>query len=104
MILAAKTIAGVAIAALALFLLDRFALWLERRGWLYYRYKKPTSSAAGNMLRALQAIYEPDKQYVIEVLQQQHVSEQHAGDPLDDDEEDVGEEEENFKDNPGRFE
>jgi len=99
MILAAKIGAGVAIAALALLLLDRFALWLERHDLLYYRHKKPTSSPAGNMLRALQAIYEPDKQYVIEVLQQQHVSEQHAADPLDDDEEE--EEEEDPEVNPG---
>ena len=29
---------------LALFLLDRFALWMERRGWIYYRKVKPKGS------------------------------------------------------------
>lgn len=103
MILAAKTIAGVAIAALALFLLDRFALWLERHDLLYYRYKKRTSSTIGNMLQALQVIYEPDKQYVIEEHQQEHARQQHAGDPLDDEEDEEEGDDENFDDKLGHL-
>jgi hypothetical protein len=26
--------------------LSRLGLWLEKRGWLFYKHKKPTSSAA----------------------------------------------------------
>src|SRR6516162_9391259 len=31
-------------AVVVVFGLDRLGLWLEDRGWLYYRRKKPTSS------------------------------------------------------------
>lgn len=49
--------------------LDRLALWLERRGWLYYRHRRPTSGPRTAML-ALQSILEPDKQHVVESQRQ----------------------------------
>jgi hypothetical protein len=40
-----KAARTVAIGLVAAFVsLDRLCLWLEDRGWLYYRRKKPTSS------------------------------------------------------------
>ena len=30
----------------AVYGLHRLGLWLEKRGWLFYKHKKPTSSAA----------------------------------------------------------
>jgi len=31
-------------AAIALFVLDRLALWMDDRGWLYYRKRRPDPS------------------------------------------------------------
>jgi hypothetical protein len=44
--------------------LDRLGLWLEARGWLYYRKKQPTSSPM-SALFALQKVIEPQVEHVI---------------------------------------
>ena len=48
----------------ALRFLDRLGLWLEDRGWLFYKKKKPSSSALGSLV-ALQQFLEPGVQHVI---------------------------------------
>jgi len=48
----------------ALWLLDRLGLWLEERGWLYYRRKKPTSSPLSSLV-ALHQFIEPSVEHVI---------------------------------------
>jgi hypothetical protein len=55
-------------AAAALYGLHRLALWLEDRGWLYYRRKKPQSSAAALWV-GLQQFIEPGVRHVREVRQ-----------------------------------
>jgi hypothetical protein len=47
----------------ALFGLDRLALWLEDRGWLYYRRKKPASSPLSSLV-ALQQYLESGVKHV----------------------------------------
>jgi predicted aminopeptidase len=46
--------------------LDRLGLWLEPRGWLYYRHKKPTSSPASAWV-GLHQLIEPGARYAREV-------------------------------------
>jgi hypothetical protein len=53
---------------IAIFWFDRFCLWLEDRGWLYYRNKKPTSSA-GSVFVAMQQFIEPKVKHVVQVKQ-----------------------------------
>jgi hypothetical protein len=53
----------------ALFGLDRLCLWLEDRGWLYYRRKRPSSSPLGAWV-ALQQFLEPTVRHVHEVGQE----------------------------------
>jgi hypothetical protein len=59
---------GVALLAVAaaLYGLDRLGLWLEDRGWLYYRRKKPASSPLG-MWVGMQQLLEPGVKHVREV-------------------------------------
>ena len=68
-------------ALLILVGLDRVGLWMERRGWLYYRRVKPSSSSLGNAFLELQSILEPSKQHVIEVRLEDHDEEADSGDP-----------------------
>ena len=65
-------ICGVVVLAIpaALFGLDRLCLWLEERGWLYYRKRKPTSSAASAWV-AMQQFIEPGVKHVVQVKQEQ---------------------------------
>lgn len=47
----------------ALYWLDRFGLWLEDRGWLYYRRKKPSSSRLSGLV-VLQEFVEPSVKHI----------------------------------------
>jgi hypothetical protein len=56
----------------ALFGLDRLGLWLEDRGWLYYRRRKPTRSPMSGFL-AMQQFIEPGIRHVVEhVVEAKH--------------------------------
>jgi hypothetical protein len=75
----------VALAAIAvLFALDRLLLAAERRGWIYYRKKKPNPASVGSALMQVQALFEPPKQHVVDVRRQQ-VKRQQDGDQGPDD-------------------
>ena len=50
----------------ALYGLHRLALWLEEHGWLFYKHKKPSSSAVSCFV-ALQQALEPPIQHVLHV-------------------------------------
>jgi len=64
---------------LGLYLLDRLALWAERRGWIYWRKTKPTGNALGSATLELQKIFESGKAtHVIEV---KHEQKKEAPDP-----------------------
>jgi hypothetical protein len=51
--------------AAALYGLHRLCLWLEERGHLYYKYKKP--SGGGGWAGALQEFYQPQVHHVLQV-------------------------------------
>ncbi len=61
----ALALAGIVAAAYGL---DRLGLWLEDRGLLYYRRKKPSSSPA-SMWVAMQQYMEPGVKHVVEMGQ-----------------------------------
>jgi hypothetical protein len=52
---------------LVLFFFDRLALAMERRGWIYYRKNKPSSTSLGNAFLNVQSLLEPGTKQVIEV-------------------------------------
>ena len=53
----------------ALYGLHRLCLRLEERGWLYYKHKKPSSSAISSFV-ALQNMLEPPTQHVLQAKEQ----------------------------------
>jgi hypothetical protein len=66
------------LVAAALYSLDRLGLWLEERGWLYYRRKKPSSSPH-SMWVAMQQFLEPGVKHVREVGQEPKEEDREAG-------------------------
>jgi hypothetical protein len=46
--------------------LHLLALWMERKGWLYYQHEKPSSNRLGNAFLEIQSILEPGKKIIIE--------------------------------------
>lgn len=57
-----------------LFALDRLLLALERRGYIYYRVRKPASTGAGNALLELQQMLSPSTQHVV-IARKEHGAE-----------------------------
>ena len=66
-------------AVVVVFGLDRLGLWLEDRGWLYYRRKKPTSSPMTALVAIQQAI-DPGIRHVVEVKHHQRSEKEKAAD------------------------
>jgi hypothetical protein len=72
----------VLLIALALFAVDRVALWIEARGWIYWRKVKPKGGGMSRTLTSMQAFVEPEIQHVIEERQQQSaLSDDFSGQP-----------------------
>jgi len=68
------------LVAVAVFALDRLLLYMEKRGWIYYRKKKPSSSALSNACLEIQQLLEPSKKYVVEVKKDEKKQQAEAGD------------------------
>ncbi len=62
--------------------LHRLGLWLESRGWLFYKHRKSTTSALGGVLE-MHALLEPGRRHVIEEQRRERLEEASADDPLE---------------------
>ena len=71
---------GIAVAA-ALLLFDRLFLWMESRGWLYYRRTKSRGGASLYHFLDIHKIYNPEIQEVIEIKYGEEQQEDESGDP-----------------------
>jgi hypothetical protein len=62
----------VVLAVVVALVLDRLLLRAERRGWIYYRKRKPTSGAASAAAFGPMAeLFQPGRQVVVEERQRQ---------------------------------
>ena len=64
-----KTLAILAAVAIGLVALDRLMLWMERRGWVFWRKRKRPDGGGGGLagvLTEFQALVEPQVRHVIE--------------------------------------
>lgn len=75
-----KVIIWIACGIAVLLLLDRLFLYMEGRGWIYYRKKKPSSSALSNACLEVQQLLEPSKKYVVQIKKDERRDQQEAGD------------------------
>lgn len=57
--------------------LDRFFLWCERKGWIYYRKRQGTAVSARNAALHMQSLIEPGKTY--QIVEQQSEREEEDG-------------------------
>ncbi len=75
-----KLLFSLVLIAGLLFGLDRCLLFMEGRGWIYYRKKKPSSSALSNACLEVQKLLEPSKKYVVQIKKDEKREQQEAGD------------------------
>ncbi len=67
---------------LGLLILDQFGLWLEKIGWIKYRYKKSSENNLGSSLHELKSFLNPPARYVVELQQQTSKSRDDQGNDI----------------------
>ncbi len=67
--------------AAAMWALDRFATWMESRGWIYWRKSRGYSGRLGGAFLEVQSLLEPQTRHIIEARQEKKRKETRAGDP-----------------------
>lgn len=75
------TIAWVGVAGAILYALHRLGLWMEARGWIYYRDKRASGGAMGSAFLELQSMLEPGARHVLEIRQNEKAEDTESGDP-----------------------
>jgi hypothetical protein len=58
-----------------LLVVDRLALWMESRGWIYWRKVKPKGGGMAAGLTAMHTLVEPEVRYVIEDRDSRRIAE-----------------------------
>lgn len=69
------------LALAGLLALDRLLRWMEHRGWIYYRLRKPSSGGALNALAEFQAMLQPNAQQVVIARQERRDERDDDGGP-----------------------
>lgn len=67
---------GVAVSALHF-----FALWAERRGWIFYKYRKASPGSIGSAFLEVHSILEPGAKHAAESRLEDSEEEDESGDP-----------------------
>jgi len=62
-----------------LLIFDRLLLYMEKRGWIYYRKKKPNPASVGDAFLEIQKFLEPTKKYVVQVRKNEKGEQQETG-------------------------
>ncbi len=78
-----KIIVGLIAFVSGSYLLHRTALWMEARGWIYYRRRHGSSGAIGNAFMEVQSLLEPGKRHVVQVKRAEAVEQDPDGHPIE---------------------
>jgi hypothetical protein len=62
-----------------IFIIDRVGLWLESKGWIYWR-KRKSSGGVGNAFQELNAFFHPSARHTIELKQKYSKQRDEQGD------------------------
>ena len=64
-----------------IFCVDRLLLWMERRGWIYYRITRPDPRNLGPAFLEVQSLFESEKKYILEEQVSQKEQDDDEGGP-----------------------
>ena len=63
------------------YLADRLLLWMEDRGWIFYRRSRPDPKNVGPAFLEIEALLQPSRRHVLEQKVDQHAEEDDDGGP-----------------------
>jgi hypothetical protein len=69
------------LAVTVIFTFHRLLLWMERKGWIYYRKSSSHSGALGNAFMAVQSILDPEAGRAAEYQQHEEQAVTESGEP-----------------------
>ena len=72
----------VVFGVVVVFAVHRLLLWMESRGWIYYRKSSSHSGALGNAFMALHSILDPESGRAAEHKLHEEKEESESGEPL----------------------
>lgn len=72
---------GVVGVLAGLFLLDRAALWAERRGWIYWRKKQSSFAGSGAVLAIAADAFQPNRVAYVQELEHKRIVRQQVTSP-----------------------
>jgi len=67
--------------AVALYALHHLGLWMEQRGWIYYRKKHGSSGSLSSAVLEVQTFFEPSRRHVLEIKREDDDVQDESGDP-----------------------
>lgn len=71
-----------AFAVVGLLVIDRALLWVEAKGWIYYRRNKPRGHASVYHFMEMSAVFNPSFKEVIEIQVEEREQENEDGELL----------------------
>jgi hypothetical protein len=70
-----------AVIMLAALAMDRLLLWIESRGWIYWRRNRPARGASTYHMLELHSNFDPGIQHILEATVKEEEDEDESGDP-----------------------
>ena len=67
------------IIVLCIVIIHLLALWMERKGWIYYWHTQGSSSRVGNAFLEIQSMLESSKKHIVEVRKEEKKEEEQKG-------------------------
>lgn len=77
-----STLIAICGIGLSLWLMHRLGLWMESKGWIYYKSKPKAGGGFGNALDELNRCFRPSYQHVQEVKKKARKEESGVADDL----------------------
>jgi hypothetical protein len=69
------------VLCVALYSLDRFLLWLESRGFIYYRKSHSSPGTAASAFLEIHSLLESNRKQLVEVMRTEQNEQSQTGDP-----------------------
>ena len=70
-----------AVIMLAALAIDRLLLWIESRGWIYWRGNRPARGASTYHMLELHSNFDPGIQHILDATVKEEEDEGESGDP-----------------------
>jgi hypothetical protein len=69
------------VVCISIYLLHRLFLWMESRGWIYYKNRRASPATRANAALEVTSLLEPQKRHVLKIQQEERQEEDGESEP-----------------------